>query len=89
MGHLSALGMVEHGGIDVALPWHLAYNHYPPLPACLEATARGAIQAAQDEDWDREIPLPNGVAWRGATSMTAAHAVEAMHLDAFLAMETE
>lgn len=65
MGRLSAIGFAEEvasGGIslDTALSWHLSSNHYPPVPTFFIPTCKAAIEAGQDEDWDREIALPKG-----------------------------
>ncbi len=92
MGGRNARAMAEAVGrgeveAGIALHWHLAWNHYPPLPAALAETARAAIVAivaAKEGQWDRGIPVPEGILFRGRRSITAAEAVEAMHLDAFI-----
>lgn len=64
MGTLGAMGMADavHDGLslDTALGWHLQSNHYPPVPTAFIASCKDAIEAAQDEDYDREIALPKG-----------------------------
>ncbi len=89
MGGRNARAMAEAVGrgeveAGIALHWHLAWNHYPPLPAALAETARAAIVAAREDDQAREVPLPEGLLYRGRKTMTAAEAIESMHLDAFI-----
>lgn len=65
MGALGAAGFaeqVDEGNVSLrnALSWHLTSNHYPPLPSYFIPTAAAAIEAGQEEDWDREIELPRG-----------------------------
>lgn len=89
MGGQNAKAMADAVGrgeveADIALHWHLAWNHYPPLPAALAETARAAIVATREGDLEREVGLPSGLLFRGERTMTAAEAVEAMHLEAFV-----
>jgi len=65
MGALGALGMAEQvseGNLQLnsAIRWHLGSNHYPPVPVFMDAVALAAIEAGQDEDWDKLIKLPKG-----------------------------
>ena len=67
MGYTGALGMAQAASegdvhLDRALGWHLQSNHYPPLPSFFIPTCKAAIEAAVDEDWDRELKLPLGCA---------------------------
>jgi hypothetical protein len=67
MGSLNAQGFADAvndglASIDTALSWHLTSNHYPPLPTFFISTCKAAIEAGNDEDWDREIKLPRGCA---------------------------
>lgn len=67
MGSLSAQGFadaVNDGDVQLttALSWHLSSNHYPALPSFFIPTCIAAIEAGNDEDWDREIQLPRGCA---------------------------
>ena len=90
MGHMGAMGMmgaVEDGMIDLrsALSWHLTSNHYPPVPTIMIDVAMAAIEAGNDEDWDRLIDLPDGVEHRRyGHSVPASAVIEDMHLDAFI-----
>ncbi len=43
-----------------------------------------AIDAFYDEDYNREIKMPEGVSYRGEASAPAWAIVEAHHLDAWL-----
>jgi hypothetical protein len=62
---MGALGMAEQvaGGnasLTTAVSWHLSSNHFPPVPAFMVPVAIAAIEAGNDEDWDRELELPLG-----------------------------
>jgi hypothetical protein len=90
MGNLHAAeyaGMVARDELrlDVALSAHLQSNHYPPIPLKMIVPAKLAIDAANEDDWDRMIPLPEGVTHRtGGIEATASTLVEHMHLDCFI-----
>lgn len=65
MGTTGAMGMADAvndglASLDTALSWHLQSNHYPPVPSAFIASCKAAIEAGQDEDYDREIALPKG-----------------------------
>ena len=65
MGSLGALGMadqVSEGNISLqrAVSWHLSSNHYPPHPPYMVPVALAAIEAGNEEEWDRDIELPKG-----------------------------
>jgi glutamine amidotransferase PdxT len=88
MGSSQASGYAECVGeglcsLEVAVQAHLQSNCFPPVtsklvPACVEA-----IQACEDEDYDRPVILPNG------ESTTAGYMVERLHLDAFVQYKEE
>jgi hypothetical protein len=84
MGTLQAVEMIEHGGREVALSWHMSSNLFPAPPSYMLPVAAEAIEAARDEDWHREIPLPAGVTWRGKTSVPARAVIKNFRLEAFL-----
>jgi hypothetical protein len=70
MGSLGALafaGLVADGttSIDSALHWHLSSNHYPAVPVAFVETCRDAIDACNEGDWDRDVPLPKGCSTHG------------------------
>lgn len=92
MGYLQASGMAEainKEWIDLrtGLHWHLTSNHYPPLPTALVDTAVIAIERANAGDFDSEIELPPGIAFRAKTSMNVYEVIESLHLDAYLTYE--
>lgn len=65
MGSLSAAAFSEQvaeGNVSLrnAVSWHLTSNHYPPHPTFMVPVAVAAVEAGQDEDWDRQIDLPLG-----------------------------
>ncbi len=91
MGNLQAqehAGMVarEELRLGVALSAHLQSNHYPPIPVRMIEPAKLAIQAANEDERDRVIKLPNGIEHRstGATEVPASALIEHMHLDCFI-----
>ena len=47
--------------LENAIGMHLQGNHYPPVPLSMVAPCIGAIDAAYDEDYNREIEMPEGV----------------------------
>ncbi len=85
MGYLSALGMREHAGEDLALEWHLANNHFPPIPRAMLPVAVRALKYARAGRYDARVRLPAGITHRtGGRYATVAQLCEHMHLDAFL-----
>ena len=84
-----ASGVLDDLGIQLDLETqigiHLSSNHYPPVPAIMVPTCIEAIDAVNDAGlWDLEIPLPEGVSWRGLTTAPAHAIIEAHHLDAWI-----
>lgn len=89
MGTTNAIAMAEAvadglGSIEQALTWHLQHNHYPPVPLIMLDVCIAAIEAAECEEWDVEIDLPEHVSYRGRTSAPAWAIVKQHHLDAFI-----
>jgi len=70
--------------LETAIGYHLQGNHYPPVPLSMVEPCIDAIDAYYDEDYNREIVLPNGVFWRGQSTAPAHAIVEQHHLDAWL-----
>lgn len=68
-------GMV---GIDLALTWHLCFNHFPPISDVFVPTAQRAIDLANEGQWEEMITMPNGV------TLPAGMIVEQLHLQPFL-----
>lgn len=76
---------LDSDNLDVVLTWHLQHNHYPALPTVLVSVARAAIEACQDEDYERLIPLPTGLGF--VPEAPAWEIAETLHLDAFISFE--
>lgn len=83
---MSALDIAEN--LDITLEqqigMHLRGNHYPPVPLSMVQPCIDAIDAYHDEDYQREIELPEGITWRDKTSAPASAIVDAHHLSAWL-----
>jgi hypothetical protein len=79
------LALADNLTIENQIAIHLSSNHYPPVPAIMVPTCIEAIDAVNDAGlWDLEIPLPEGVSWRGLTTAPAHAIIEAHHLNAWL-----
>lgn len=89
MGSLQAAEMAEMMSIDDALTWHLRGNHYPPIPLSMIEPCKEAIQAGIEEDYDREIDLPEGVFYKGLPSAPAWAMIEQHHLHAWIELDEE
>ena len=63
---------------------HLRSNLYPPVPLSMVQPCVDAINAYWNEDYLAEIPLPDGVQWRGYDVAPASAIVEAHRLDGFV-----
>jgi hypothetical protein len=63
---------------------HLQYNHYPPVPVSMIDVCIAAIDAINEEEANREIPLPEGVFWRNQEFAPAWAICSAHHLDGYL-----
>lgn len=86
MGSNMAYDLAESDLIDLdtQIRIHLTSNHYPPVPTSMTQACLDAIDAWWDEDYNREISLPEGVSYRGNTTAPASAIVEAHHLNAWL-----
>ena len=81
----SDLALADNLTIENQIAIHLSANHYPPVPAIMVQPCVEAIDAVNDLGlWDLEIPLPEGVSWRGLTTAPAHAIIEQHHLDAWL-----
>ena len=79
------LALADNLEIERQIEIHLSANHYPPVPAFMVQPCVEAIDAVNDLGlWDLEIPLPEGVSWRGLTTAPAHAIIEQHHLDAWL-----
>jgi hypothetical protein len=87
MGSIFAndLALADNLEIERQIEIHLSANHYPPVPKSMVQPCVEAIDAVNDAGlWDLEIPLPEGVSWRGLTTAPASAIIEAHHLNAWL-----
>ncbi len=84
MGYTTAQELATILDLEGSIKLHLTANHYPPVPASMVQPCIDAIDAYHDEDYQREISLPDGITWRDKTSAPAHAIVEAHHLDAWL-----
>ena len=76
------------GSTEQAIGWHLQSNHYPPVPPIMNPVALAAIDAGNEQDFDRLIELPDGVEFRdGRTAVEAWRIIESFHLDTFIEYE--
>ena len=84
MGYNTSVDLSNELDLEVALGYHLQGNHYPPVPLSMVEPCIEAIDAFYDEDYNREIDLPQGVLWRGQVTAPASAIVEQHHLEAWL-----
>jgi hypothetical protein len=87
MGYNTALDLSNELDIEVAIGYHLQGNHYPPVPLSMVDPCIEAIDAFYDEDYNREIALPEGISWRGQVTAPASAIIEQQHLEAWLPEE--
>lgn len=83
MGYTTALGLAEDLSLEAGLAYHLQANHYPPVPVAMVQPCIDAIDAFNEQEYSRDINLPEGILWRGQTSCPASAIVDAHHLDAW------
>jgi hypothetical protein len=90
MGRTHAEGITE---TDLSLAdqirWHLTGNHFPPIPVSMVPVCIAALDAANEEDWDRMISLPEGVGYKGLTAAPAHAIIEQHHLDPWLSQDDD
>jgi hypothetical protein len=85
MGSVTAIGLAESElDLEKQLAYHLQGNHYPPVPLSMVQPCIDAIDAAYDEDYDREIAMPEGVSYKGSNVAPAWAIIEQHHLDWFI-----
>lgn len=89
MGRMFAEGLASDKSLALKaqIEIHLASNHYPPIPAFMADTCIEAIDAGNEENWDKEIAMPNGVTYKGQTTAPAWAIIEQHHLDSWLESE--
>ncbi len=64
--------------MNIALTYHLQYNHYPPVTAQMVPYCEEAIQAVTNGEPETMIEFPNG------EQIAAWDLVEDLHLDEFV-----
>lgn len=84
MGALQANEMAEMTDLQTGLRWHLRSNHFPPVPLSMLPVCEEAIDAANEDDWERMIELPEGTSYRGRDEAPAWAIVEAHHLQSWI-----
>lgn len=87
MGSIGVMGMLEATDQDTALRWHLTSNHFPPVPESMVEACKAAIDAMNDGNPDKPIPLPEGITYRGMSYSFAYLLVDSLHLEYFLDQE--
>ena len=79
------LALFDDMAIEKQIRIHLSANHYPPVPPIMVQPCVEAIDAVNDLGlWDLEIPMPEGVTYKGLTTAPAWAIIEQHHLDAWL-----
>ena len=78
-------------GLDMSesIAMHLQVNHYPPVPTSMVQPCIDAIDAYWEDDFNREIELPEGVLWRGNENAPAYAIIESHHLEAWCQYDEE
>lgn len=69
---------------ESAIALHLQYNHYPAIPTKMVEPCLEAIRACIEGNWHIEIPMPEGVSYKGLTTAPAWAIIEQHHLDAWI-----
>lgn len=80
-------------GLELGLPdmvaMHLRGNLYPPVPLTMVDACVEAIDACLEENYNKQIDLPEGVSYRGLTTAPAYAIIENHRLEAFLAVDDD
>lgn len=88
MGLMNAISMAATDlSIEDQIGWHLQYNHYPPVCSSMVEPCIQAIEAAVAQELDREIELPEGIAFKDGRTVLAYQVVESLHLDSWIQEE--
>lgn len=89
MGNLHAREMAEMlaDNLEQAIEWHLTSNHFPPIPKTMVEPCVKAIEFANAGEWDKLIPLPEGVGYKGLTVAPVSAIVSNHHLEAWITDE--
>lgn len=85
MGSVTAIGLADSVlDLETQLKYHLQGNHYPPVPLSMVQPCIEAIDAAYEEDYDREITMPEGILYKNNNVAPAWAVIEQHHLDWFI-----
>jgi hypothetical protein len=85
MGRLQAEAMLESSiPFDSQIEWHLRVNHYPPVSNTMVPVCIQAIDEANIGEWHTELPLPEGVMYKGSNTAPVWAIVEQHHLDTWI-----
>ena len=89
MGYNTALDFAENLELTLedAIGMHLQGNHYPPVPLSMVQPCIDAIDAYYEDDFNKEIEMPEGVSYKGKTTAPAWANIEQHHLNAWLPEE--
>ena len=79
------LALLDDMAIERQVAIHLSANHYPPVPRSMVQPCVEAIDAVNDAGlWNLEIPMPEGITYKGLTTAPAWAIIEQHHLEAWL-----
>ncbi len=78
MGYILARELRTHLPEDLALTYHLLFNHVPKVSLTFLPVAREALRLARESQWTTKLQLPSG------ESLSVYAVVEQLHLEAFL-----
>jgi hypothetical protein len=85
MGSVTAIGLADSVlDLETQIGYHLQGNHYPPVPLSMVQPCIEAIDAAYDEDYNREIEMPEGITYKGKTTAPAHAIINQHHLNWFI-----
>jgi hypothetical protein len=91
MGNNTAIDLATNLDISLeqAIGYHLQGNHYPPVPLSMVQPCIEALDAAREMDAMRQIPMPDGVFYKGMSHAPAWAIIEQHHLDAWLPQDED
>lgn len=89
MGRQQATEIAGMTDLQTGLHWHLRCNHFPPVPLSMLPICEEAIDAGNEDEWDRMIELPEGTLYRGSNEAPAWAIIEGHHLESWLSEVAE
>ena len=72
-----------------AIGMHLRGNHDPPVPLSMVQPCIDAIDAYWEDDYNREIEMPEGVSYKGRNTAPAWAIIEQHHLEAWCSQDED